>query len=418
MRCFDCFYEYDDILPSLGLNYNFDRGLAGIWLEGNNGPNPLVNFTIIPTDEGWHNTFDNLAIGIEARDINLNVRDCATYRNITNSSSYGFGRGINYRDLTGNFTLTVQGLVSNGTNQPNADAFDNCTIGVRAEGREVNPTTVNIDDCRMVNMQAGISLDGFFGNIEGTTQHNDIEASSLGIGLFDAFANGARQYPITNNTIRMGQSGRGIGVYGTGLSSTSFVEVDHNQVDDAGAVGILANTHRNVYVHNNNITVNGADNGISALNGQYEIECNTVTGTANYGIHIWNAPIRNDLSFNTVDGVTEGMRFELDCPGGNLIECNTVQNTSGFGLLYQDARTDGQYNTGNQWINTSGATFVAGMYLPSQSEYYVPDQFGCILRRLTHRKVGFPGYAVISPTMPADLSAWPFALRRRRRQPV
>ncbi len=302
------------------------------------------------------------------------MKDCATFRNITNSSPYGFGRGINYRDVTGNFSLDVQGLVTNGTNQWNADAFDNCTIGIHAEGREVNPTTVNIDDCRMVNMQTGIYLDGFFGNIEGRTRHNNIEASSLGIGLFDAFANGARQYRIDNNVHTTGPLGRSIAVYGTGLSATAFVEVDHNQVDDAGTFGILANTHRNVYIHDNDITVNGSFGGIVGLNGQYEIECNKVSGGADFGIQLWNAPIRNDLSFNTVDGVSEGMRFELDCPGQNFIECNTVQNTTGLGLHYVDARTDGQFNTGNSWTNTAGATFVSGMYFPIQSQYEVQGQ--------------------------------------------
>ncbi|MEZ4941094.1 MAG: PKD domain-containing protein [Saprospiraceae bacterium] len=373
LMCIGCLTEIEDILPSLGLTYSIDRALAGMWLEGNNGPNSLTNLTIFPSNEGWHNTFDNLAIGIEARNFNFNMKDCATFRNITNSSPYGFGRGINYRDVTGNFSLDVQGLVTNGTNQWNANAFNNCTVGIRAEGREVNPTTVNIDDCRMVNMQTGIYLDGFFGNIEGRTRHNNIEASSLGIGLFDAFANGARQYQIDNNVHTTGPLGRSIAMYGTGLSNTAFVEVDHNQVDDAGALGILANTHRNVYIHDNDITVNGSFGGIVGLNGQYEIECNKVSGAADFGIQLWNAPIRNDLSFNTVDGVSEGMRFELDCPGQNFIECNTVQNTTGLGLHYVDARTDGQFNTGNSWTNTAGATFVPGMYFPIQSQYDVPN---------------------------------------------
>lgn len=254
--------------------------------------------------------------------------------------------------------------------------FDNCTIGIRAEGRALNPTTVNIDDCRMINMETGIYLDGFYGNIEGQSRHNDISAASLGIGLFDAFAGGTRQYRITNNTLNTGAMGRSIGVYGTGLSNASSVEVDHNLCIDAGALGIVANTHKNVYVHDNQITVNGALDGIAALNGQYEIECNIVTGAADNGIYLWNATIRNDLSFNTVDGAAKGLFFELDCPGENFIECNTLQNNNaGLGVHYVGAFTGQQYNTGNRWIGTAGATFDPGMlYTPLQSRYDVPDQ--------------------------------------------
>jgi hypothetical protein len=374
LHCIGCLEQSEDILPSLGLAYSTDRSLAGIWLQGNTGANALTNMTIFPSNPGLNNTFDNLAIGVEARELNLEMKDCATFRNITNTSPFGFGRGINYRDITGNFSLTVQGLVTNGTTQINGDAFDNCTIGVRAEGRALSPATVNIDDCRMVNMQSGIYLDGFLGNIKGIARHNDITSSSLGIGLFDAFANGTRQYRITNNILNTGASGRSIAVYGAGLSNAASVEVDHNLCTDAGALGILANTHKNVYIHDNDITVNGALDGIYALNGQYEIECNNISGSADYGINVWNSAIRNDLSFNTVDGVTEGVYFELDCPGQDFIECNTVQNTSGAGLHYNDAYTGAQYNTGNSWISTAGATFDPGVYLPIQSQFDVPDQ--------------------------------------------
>ena len=379
LRCMGCWDEFDDILPSLGLQYSTDRGLAGMWLEGFPGqPNTLTNLNLEITDDGEHNLFDNLAIGIEARNINLRVPDAAAFRNITAASPYGFGHGINYLDRTGAFALNVKGLVANGTPTLNGNTFENCQIGVRAEARAVPATTVNIEDCQMRNMRQGIFLDGFAGNIRGATQRNDIEASQNGITLVDMLPAGARQYRITDNLLTAGP-GTGfftsnISITGSALNQTSFVEVDHNDCAESGSFGILANAHQNAYIHNNIVTANGTLQGIAAYVGQYEIECNTVTGATGMGLNVWNSAIRNDVSFNTVSGAAEGIRFTLDCPGQNFIECNTVQNTTGRGLFYDDARTDNQFNTGNRWINTGGAAFVQGMNTASQSEYVVPDQ--------------------------------------------
>jgi PKD repeat protein len=378
LQCLGCLETEEDILPALGLPYSTARGLAGFWLQGNPGtPNALTNMLIRPANDGVQNEFDNLAIGIEARDFNLSLQDAAAFRNITAASPYGFGHGINYLDRTGAFALNVKGLVANGTPTLNGNTFENCQIGVRAEARAVPATTVNIEDCQMRNMRQGIFLDGFAGNIRGATQRNDIEASQNGITLVDMLPAGARQYRITDNLLTAGP-GTGfftsnISITGSALNQTSFVEVDHNDCAESGSFGILANAHQNAYIHDNIVTANGTLQGIAAYVGQYEIECNTVTGATGMGLNVWNSAIRNDLSFNTVTGAAEGIRFTLDCPGQNFIECNTVQNTTGRGLFYDDARTDNQFNTGNRWINTGGAEFVQGMNQPGQSEYFVPD---------------------------------------------
>lgn len=367
----------DDILPSLGLQYSKEIGLAGMWLSGQPGqPNTLTSINLERTLDGNHNLFNNLALGIWARDINLRVPDGAAFRNITSNNPYGLGHGINYLDNTGAYSLYVKGLVTNGTNNYNDDAFFNCEIGVRAQGNNLSPTLVTIEDCRMRNMVTGVYLDGFYGNLRGFVRRDSIIAKDAGILLFDMLPQVMRQFRITNNKVALDQLGIGIGVYSNALNLASAIEIDHNIISKAGHTGILANFHRNIYIHDNTITgVGNTSQGIGAYDGHYEIECNSIGGSAEVGISIWNSAIRNDMSFNTVSGSVVGIRFDYDCPAENLIRCNTMQNISGRGLLYYDAFTGYQNNTGNRWLATGGAEFIiAGNYTPDMSRYRVPDQ--------------------------------------------
>jgi hypothetical protein len=373
MLCIGCLDQFDDILPQLGLGYTTERGLAGIWLEGGTAPTSLTNVNIMATPDDAVNVFDNLALGIYARNINLNINDCAAFRNITLASPYAMGYGVDYADGTGAFGLNFRGLVNAGTNVWNADAFDKCTVGIRAAGNALTPTTINIRDSRMVNMQTGIQLEGILGNLNGETRHNNIRASIQSIAYYDELAAGAHTYRITDNTLNTGVWGTGIGLYGNPLATAAFVEIDNNVLSPAGNLGIHADNHPNAYIHNNDLTVNSAFYGIYAQNGQYEIECNNIAGTASAGIFAWNSPIRNDLSFNTIDGPANGLVLELDCPGENDVNCNTFNNTAAEGMLYNDAFTGPQYNTGNTWTNTAGATFIPGMYQANFSQYDVPD---------------------------------------------
>ena len=382
LRCAECLLpEIEAFIQPLfiGVPYIPEKSFAGIWLEGGNGANALTNLTIFPTNDGEHNVFDAIYNGIYARDINLNVQDCASFLNILAMPDWiPTGIGINYWDRTGAHTLTQKGLVVNGSNPPqyNASSFDNCyrAVVTTADGGAA-ASTVNVRDNQMTNiLQYGILSLGS-GNTQGEAKHNLINSDATAIAYIDLFAGGASTFRIYDNTL----TNAGIFspfdcviISGTQTDNQSSVEVDHNVISASGSHGIDAVSHNGLYIHENIITNVTAQNGIRAVVCRAEIECNDVTGTTGNGIYVLNSTIVNDLSFNNLSNTPTGIRIWGDCPADNLIKCNTFLN-NGTGLQYvNSAMTGDQINTGNCWTGTGASADPTVNVL--LSEYIMPLQ--------------------------------------------
>lgn len=377
MRCIDdCLKATEDILPSMGLTFQASRPFAGIYVQGGAG---LTNLNLFPTNEGDHNIFDGLIYGIYAKNLSMDLRDCAEFRNIQPGGYIGIvGVGLRFIDQTGAFTLNQQGLVTNGTTQINSTSFVNCYWGIVAESTAEEPSTANIDDNRMLGSGSGgaVTFIGSKGNLEGRVRHNEMLNGQKGITIDDNYVSGpAHAVRLTDNTIENSPIWD-IYLDANVLDNACRYEIDLN-ILSVEQVGMQCVGQRNLYIHDNDLVINDlvSGTGIGVVNCQAEIECNNLSGAAANGMAIVNTAIVNDLSFNTFTNDVD-LSFLVDCPAQDLIQCNTF--TDAPPLRYFLAVTGTQYNTGNQWTNTDAIYLVNGPNPPSPllSQYTVPDQIG------------------------------------------
>lgn len=372
-----CLESAINVLPP-GVNFSQERSYAGILIRGNtqpafpgNSPMTTFNLNLAPPNDGQQNIFERLAIGIDARDVNFPITDIAQFLDIQ-GGAYGLagGVGIRYHDATGNYTFTEQGLVTNGTNSPNAFTFNNCATGIRATSTAPgNPSDLSIRDNRMGGMSIGVDVIATLGDWNGTISNNTISSSAYGIGLFDQTPTQSNLQIIDNPTLNA-NNGVGILVQGEDLNGATQATIRRNIISSSNR-GIVVNSYRSAYVGENVVTLNGGT-GIEGINGRYEIECNNVSGTGASGIILNNSQIANDLSFNVLTDIADGLRIDGLCPGPNLIKCNTFINNT-IGLHYiNGAETGAQQNTGNRWINTGAE--ADGSVNTANSLYAVPNQ--------------------------------------------
>jgi hypothetical protein len=376
----DCFTnEIQEVLPT-GVSYNNSISYAGFFIDGapvllQSGGVVMLGVNFIPTLYGDHNIFNRLAIGIECRNTSLIIPDVAQFRNI-GINAYGPTTGIalQFNDRPGGNLFQQQGLVTNGTNQPDFNTFENCRIGINAiSGTQGLPSILSIKDNRMVGMRAGITTNIAYGSNlpvlgdwTGSIVHNTISSLNQGIAVYD-IAPTPSTLLIEDNTIdNIMFGGTGISIDGDNINGNLQADVFNNHINTAGG-GVNVSLLNRGYIHENDVT-STSGTGYTIMNSRSEVECNTALGTSTVGMEISNTEILSDLSFNTFTNTGTGMQILGVSPAENLIQCNSF-NANALGLRYDNATTGKQENTGNSWVGT-GAEFVGPGSL--NSIYTVP----------------------------------------------
>ncbi|MEY3240299.1 MAG: Secretion system C-terminal sorting domain [Bacteroidota bacterium] len=369
-----CLNNLIDVLPP-GLSYQQTRSYAGIFLKGGAintpGVTNLLNLTIPPVSDNRINTFSNLANGILASDLTLDIQDCAYFDNMQQGGySFGGGYGVRWFDNTGNFDLVYRGLTDvSDPNLINGVGFNNCATGIRAASLVPNnPSNITIRGCGMNTVGNGVELNANQGDLTGSIHHNRINSNGqYGVGLFDMTPSPSN-IQIMDNTLNA-SPGIGVWIVGPDFSGPQQVEIGPNNLINATITGINAFNYSRAYIHENTILGTGAGgSGILATGGVSEIECNTIGGNYFYGVNVIDNEIHKDLSFNTISNLGEGIRMDGTCPAENFIKCNTLTNNL---LSYANlAITGQQFNTGNTWVNTGA--FADGSVNVGLSRYFIP----------------------------------------------
>jgi Periplasmic copper-binding protein (NosD) len=372
LYCVDCdLQEMAKVLPA-GIAYSTKKSFAGIFLEGGqpslpfNGV-PFTSLNFIPTLDGDHNVFRNLALGIAATNISVRIPDMAQFIDIDQvNNDYGSATaiGIRYEDRIGGNTFFQKGLVQNGSNTINFTSFNNCRIGISAlAGVTGLPSNITVSDNRMLAMRAGVWTNFSYaggipvgGDWSGQILRNQITSTNLGIAVDDP-SPGASSLLLKENVIDgIGAFGTGIIVNGDQLNGSLQMDIDNNTISSAGD-GVAALGLNQGYIHDNTVTSSGGV-GYRVQNSRAEIECNNALGSSVQGLLISDTEIVNDLSFNTASNTGTGMEIQNMSPAEELIHCNSFSNNS-MGLRYEDATTGPQTNTGNMWTAV-GAEYVGG----------------------------------------------------------
>lgn len=371
----NCMQASIDVLPP-GVSVSAARSFAGMFIQGGGDPAfgilNLTDLAIPSVGDDQVNLFEHLNNGVIARNLNLSIEDCMAFDDIQ-VAGYPVatnGIGVNWLDESGNWMLTYRGL-TDALNPVliNGMAFNDCRIGLRAESQAPgNPSDISIRSCQMNDVLLGVDLRTPNGDLAGFVSNNDIHDSANGIAFNDQTATPS-SIGIANNVINV--TNTGITVAGPDLSGGQQVEIGPNNQIEAAGPGILSVNYNRAYIHNNTINGFNTGTGIQAMDGETEIECNTIQD-ALVGISVTNNSIFADLSFNDITDCATGLQVWGDCPALGLIQCNTFINSD---LRYiNGAETGDQFNTGNVWINSSA--FADASVVVANSEYTVPTGTG------------------------------------------
>jgi Secretion system C-terminal sorting domain/PKD domain len=382
------------------VQYNPVKGFAGIYLK------EAGNITLLPLAFSKQNLFYDLAVGIHAKDTELQIRQNSRFKDIipipTGFGSIG-GIAIKYSDsdIKGANGFLMSG---NGKSFGGVPDFDNCTFGVyltSSVSADVNSgTRIDVEECRFLKAQIGVLMENlcsangiFTGNKNslpwGGVWNNYIEVNpttgdqfvvlftvpKAGIAVADW--NPSQSAPeIWKNTIDVNQDNICGASYGIRVWGLSFLSPLLNQVDinknrinlNAGFSSINVITYDGAWIHDNsNAAYPGAgiflnyqhfeqiqdcgslvdfSSGISLIAGRKNlVGCNDVLSTLP-GNHDLRVAGQTDGTY--VQNNLSGGRFGAIMSGGFSTErfaCNTMSGYAENGLYLFGNTNLGQQGT-------------------------------------------------------------------------